>query len=143
MHLRIQVVDFTVLIRVCAAHEYEILLIFHCSFQHFPAILQPLSQEQLLVIPCGRYPYHKLVAVRLHRLFKQVVLLGFFECMHLVSNGDVAIQGVLDIGVCRQGLYVKRPVRKLAPNGVFVVIVYHFYESTPFLAQLQAVYVVI
>ena len=108
-----------------AAHEDEVLLVFHRAIQNLPAIFQPLPQKSLLIVPRGRNANQQLVGVGFLGLFEKVVLLGLLESVNLITDGNVTVEGILAVWVCRQCADIKRAVRQSAGQAVLVVIVNH------------------
>ena len=90
-----------------AADKNKILLVLHGAVQHLPAVFQPLSQEQLLIIPGGGDSNDQLICISFHGLLKQVILFWLFESVHLIADRNVAVQGILSVRVRCQGAYIK------------------------------------
>ena len=86
------IVNVAALVRVGAAHKDKILLVLYGAVEDLPAVAESLPEECLLVVARRGYAYDQFICIRLHRLFKEVVLFGLFVGVHLVAYGDIAVE---------------------------------------------------
>ena len=86
------IVNVAALVRVGAAHKNKILLVLYGAVEDLPTVAKSLPEECLLVVARRGYAYDQFICIRLHRLFKEVVLFGLFVGVHLVAYGDIAVE---------------------------------------------------
>ena len=126
---RVRVITIPVFVRIGPGNKHKQGIICYGPVYHLHAVIQPPVTKAVDIIARGGNADHQLVRVGLHRLFEAVVLRRFFKSVHLVRNGDVAIERILRVRVRRQSLNIQASaglpviVREFVVYGMLRVIV--------------------
>ena len=121
----VEVVHVAVFVLGCAGHEHKILIVLNGAVEDSAARFQAVAKEAVLIVAGGRYADDQLVRIGLHGLLEKVVLLRLLIGVQLVTDGEIAVERILRVGVSREGLYQKA----FALLGVFdVVMIRRIYD---------------